>query len=62
MYIVKRSTTKSSPNVEILRGKDGWDGQGSPKETLGPPGPKGDTEVLGPKGDGVGKVYVVNVC
>ena len=51
---MKRSTTTSSPNVEILRGRDGRDGRDGipgPREIFGPPGPKGDTGVPGSKGD-----------
>ena len=59
---MKRSTTTSSPNVEILRGRDGRDGRDGipgPRGVVGPLGPKGDTGVPGPKGDGAGGVAYV---
>ena len=60
---MKRITTTSSPNVEILRGRDGRDGQDGipgPRGVVGPPGPEGDTEVPGPKGVGAGGVVYVH--
>ena len=60
---MKRSTTTSSPNVEILRGRDGRDGRdgipGPRGVVVGPSGRKGDTGVPGPKGDRAGgAVYI----
>ena len=55
---MKRSTT-TSPNVEILRGRDGRDGLPGPRGIVGPPGPKGDTGVPGSKVErGAGVVYI----
>ena len=59
---MKRSTTTTSPNLEILRGIDGRDGRDGipgPKGIVGCPGPKGGTGVPGPKGDGAGGVVYV---
>ena len=72
---MKRSTTTTtSPNEEILRGRDGRDGQdGSPgprgrdgrdglpglKGVAGHPGQKGDTGIPGLKGDRAGGVVYV---
>ena len=58
---MKRSTT-TSPNVEILRGRDGRDGRDGlpgPRGIVGPSGSKGDTGIPGPKGDGAGGVVYV---
>jgi len=69
-YVVKRSTTDTSPNVrlderrlEILQGRDGrdgWDGLTGPKGIVGPPGPKGDAGVPGPKGETGGWVVYIH--
>ena len=63
--IVKRSTTTSpnEKNLEILRGRDGWDGLPGPRGIVGHLGPKGDTGVPGPKEDGADGIYrIVYVC